>query len=103
MSPPNINRRDFAKGLAVGAVGPALLTGRDAPAQQQPNEPTADELLVRQIVQEQSDERITDEVVGEIQSDVRGNRSRGKRLSAFPLHNSDEPGFLFAAYRKADD
>ena len=103
MSPPNINRRDFSKGLAVGAVGSALLTGRDAPAQQQPNEPNADELLVRQIVHEHRDERITDEIVGEIQSDVRGNRSRGRRLSAFPLKNSDEPGFLFAAYRKADD
>lgn len=40
------------------------------------------------------------EMLEEVRSDIQQYLTRSKLLSDFPLKNSDEPGFVFAAWRR---
>ena len=43
-----------------------------------------------------------DEALQGILRDLRGDLARGRMLSQFPLKNSDEPSFVFRAYRSPE-
>ena len=43
-----------------------------------------------------------DKAVRGIFGDLRGDVARGRVLSEFPLKNSDEPAFVFQAYRSPE-
>jgi hypothetical protein len=106
MKPPGkINRRKFA-GVAAGGAAPvvtALFAGALEAQEQQPDSPSppspTDRLL--ELVQQQyPDKRLDAAGLAEIREDVESLLARSARLSAFPLTNGDEPGFLVRAYRK---
>lgn len=104
---PTVNRRDFAQHLAVG-LGLTAVTATTTAAQEPdktekkdppPRPPTPAELILTGIVQQYPSEHYTDDVIEGIFGDIRGDLARGRELSKFPLQNSDEPAFIFAAYR----
>ena len=57
------------------------------------------ELTVQLARSEFPHEKLDEAALDEIRSDVRSNLMRSKILSAFPLTNADEPGFLYGAWR----
>jgi hypothetical protein len=120
MSRKSINRREFTSELAAAAATAstasflaAAPSGLDAvadetnakPAAEQEREPEPEppksqsDLLVEVVRQRYPDERLTPEILSKIRGDVQADQHRGKVLSDYPLKNSDEPAFIFAAYR----
>ena len=118
MSTEFVNRRDFAKRVAVGATLPLTATLETAtaaadqkpqqakkpqPEKKQPAKPPSQADLLLEVVKQRSPGKQLDEsVLSAIRNDLRGDMSRSKVLSSFPLKNSDEPRFIFAAYRNDD-
>jgi len=99
MLPTDLNRRDFAKSLAIGAVlAPVNQVGAQEPAKK--DAPSVADLQLEQIKQQYPDERLDDAALKSIRGDLQQQINRSKILSAFPLTNADEPGFAFAAYRR---
>jgi hypothetical protein len=104
-SPENVNRREFAKAAAAGAVPViAALTAGAAEAQEQQTEPSKPpspaERLLELVQQQYPDKRLDAAGLAEVREDVDALLARSARLSAFPLTNGDEPGFLVRAFRK---
>ena len=115
MSTESVNRRNFAKRVVLGATVPltATLEAASAAADQQPqqtekpqpekkppNKPLSQaDLLLEVVKQRYPGKQLDESVLSAIRSDLRGDMSRSKVLSSFPLKNSDEPRFVFAAYR----
>jgi hypothetical protein len=99
MSETKINRRAFAKAVAVGttAAVPILVPGHVVPAQEEPA-PSQAELLL-EVIKQRYPAEFTEDELAEVRRDVEGHVGRSKTLSDFPLANADEPGFVFAAYR----
>ncbi len=120
-----IDRRHFAAQLALGAGGfsaamvplAAAIAVEDQPAQnrtekkdkpveKKPDEPAAapelppaEVLLLTYLTRRHPSEHYDEESLPGIFRDIRGDVARGKQLGQFPLKNSDEPAFVFAAYR----
>jgi len=99
-------RRDFATSLACG-LGLGATAGlthaptvhAQEPEKDKPRLPTATELVLTLLVQQYPSEHYTDEVLEGIAGDIRVDLARGRELSRFALQNSDEPAFVFSAYR----
>ncbi len=103
-TPASVTRRDFAQQLALGIGLSATTVTSSATAQEpekkdQPRPATPAELILTGIVQQYPSEHYTEEVIEGIFGDIRGDLARGRELSKFTLQNSDEPAFVFAAYR----
>lgn len=131
-SPPNetamppgepLNRRDFTRLVTAGtlagslaaAVPPPSRAGQvsdEAPVRApRPNDvapatperaPDAAALLAQVIQARYPQAALSKALLNEIRSDISGDLFRSIMLSSFPLSNSDEPGFVFAAYRGDD-
>ena len=124
-SPDRIDRRHFAAQLAVGASAlTAAMTPLaaasaaedkpvadknekgDTPAEKKPDEaaappelPPAEVLLLTYLTRRHPSDHYEEAAIQGIFRDIRGDVARGTQLSEFLLKNSDEPGFVFAAYR----
>lgn len=70
------------------------------PADEEPTEPPPEgAYLIGLITRRYPDERLDEVAVTGIIRDVYGDLARGRVLSSYPLDNSDEPGFVFQAWR----
>ncbi len=122
MTDPSLNRRQFARQIALGAgaVPLAAITAQtvlpaadtkpadpEPPATPQPagekpeppREPTPEELLLEALIRRYPDERLDGESLGGIFGELLSDAHRSTVLSSFPLQNHDEPAFVFAAWR----
>ena len=116
--PDWIDRREFARRLAIGAAAvplgacaadaadppsaaPAVAQKPREPAElPEPKSPPAPADLYLQIIRGlYPDDRLTGRVLGEIRGDVAGDLARSRALSAVRLTNADEPGFVFKPWR----
>lgn len=103
--PPTVTRRDFAQflafGLGFGSAAAASNVTAQEPEKKDPplRPPTPAELILTGLVQQYPSEHYTEEAIEGIFGDIRSDLARGRELSKFPLQNSDEPAFVFAAYR----
>ena len=112
-SPDRIDRRHFAAQLALGAGGltaamtplAAISAAEDQPAEKQPDEaaaapelPSAEVLLLTYLTRRHPSDHFDEAAIQGIFRDIRGDIARGKQLGEFPLKNSDELAFVFAAY-----
>ena len=115
-SSDSVNRRDFARTIAVATAATAATAATSlepASADDKPKKPSKPKappeppppaaLLLETIRQRYPDKQLDDqEVLQGIYSELRGDLARSRRLSSFPLKNSDEPGFIFSAFRNPD-
>jgi hypothetical protein len=105
MSHENFNRREFAGRLAAGAAVPLIAAGvgvASAKAAQKSDDskaPSQVERMLELIRQQYPDPRLDEAGIAEIREELEAQLARSARLSAFPLTNADEPGFIFRAYR----
>lgn len=103
-----LSRREFAMGLA--AVTTTLpLTGSSAPVvAEEPKQPLAPikldplrmeaALWLELIRTRYADSRLTPEVLTLVAGDVLGDILHCRKISSFPLKNSDAPSFAIAAW-----
>jgi hypothetical protein len=104
-----LSRREFAKGLAVATtVLPMCHTAAPAVADepQKPLEPIKPDplrleaaLWLELIRTRYPDRRLTPEVLTLVAGDVLGDIMHGRKISSFPLKNSDAPSFAASAWR----
>ena len=122
MTTSGFNRREFTLALAgsavltadrvtVGQDVPTSKTDADSKTDDQPGsdqQPTSEEsgepppeaaYLLGLIMRRYPDERLDETAVSGIVRDIYGDLARSRALSSFPLDNSDEPGFVFKAWR----
>ena len=113
MPKTDLNRRQFARTLAAGAVSGAVVstssaavTNKDAVAADKPPlreekdaETTQADHTLAIIRARYPDRRLTPDVLHEIKLDIEADQRRARVLRTVPLTNGDEPGFVFAAYR----
>jgi len=108
MTIEHVSRREFAGRIAAAAAVPLITAGTtDVPAKaaQKPGDAKASSSVDRmlELIREQyPDRRLDDAGIAEIREELESQIARSARLSAFPLTNADEPGFVFRAYRGAD-
>jgi hypothetical protein len=106
MNDESLNRRAFAGRIAAGAGVPfiaAMSTDSPAEAARKPEEskpPSPVERMLDLIREQYLDARLDDAGIAEIREELEAQLARSARLSAFPLTNADEPGFVFRAYRR---
>ena len=109
----SVNRRDFARTIAAATAATAATSLEPASADDKPKKPSEPKappeppppaaLLLETIRQRYPDKQLDDqEVLQGIYSELRGDLARSRRLSGFPLKNSDEPGFIFSAFPNSD-
>lgn len=112
-SSDSVNRRDFARTIAAATAATAATSLEPASADDKPKKPSKPKappeppppaaLLLETIRQRYPDKQLDDqEVLQGIYSELRGDLARSRRLSGFPLKNSDEPGFIFSAFPNSD-
>ena len=112
-----MDRRQFAGSLATGSGTIAALlasqsgSAADRPtavvkegdkpqeANERPATPSQEVLLLTYLTQQYPNDHLNEITLQGIYGDIRGDRARGRVLSEFPLKNSDEPSFVFQAYR----
>ena len=114
MTEESVNRREFAKKLAVGSATVPFATNlakaadeaddmkkaEQADAEPEAEKPVSEtDLLLEVIKQRYPNENLTDEILRHVGASISGKIGRGNYLSNFPLKNADEPGFVFSAYR----
>lgn len=113
-----ISRRQFASRVATAAAATAVAAhelaadqaqdaqspaGKEQPAvARTPREPTDAERITDVIRRRYPHDQLTPDVLDNIADDVRSDFVRSRILSASPLRNSDEPAFVFAAWRGDD-
>jgi hypothetical protein len=108
MTNEHVSRREFAGRIAAAAAVPLITAGAtDCPAEaaQKPDDakPTSPVERMLELIREQyPDRRLDDAGIAEIREELESQCARSARLSAFPLTNGDEPGFVFKAYRAAE-
>jgi hypothetical protein len=104
----SLTRREFASRalstVATAGTAAALretALGGDKPAVEarRPLAADVEDHLLAVIRGRYPDPRLSPEVLREIRRDVAGDVERSRALSNYVLHNSDEPAFVFAAYR----
>ncbi len=115
MADENFTRRDFARRLALGTGSLALVSPRgmaeDDDAQdttseaddqdtEQPPKPEPEDFLLASLMMSYPTEHLTDEMLAGIRAGLGRSRRQAERLRSVPLENSDEPAFVFRAYRK---
>jgi hypothetical protein len=106
MTHESLNRREFAGRIAAGAAIPLIAsvpTESIAEATQKRDDskpPSPVDALLDLIRQKYPDARLDDAGIAEIREELEAQLARSARLSAFPLTNADEPGFVFRAYRR---
>lgn len=102
-----LDRREFAC-FALGAS--LFASGRPAKAEEQSehkSEPQATEprdpaaILREYIERKYPSEHLTDEILAEIEQDIRYHQYRSSRLKSVLLKNGDAP-FVFSAYRNVE-
>jgi len=113
-----LNRRNFARSLAATAAATAATTattldtnaddadtGKKTPLptnkpKPDPEPPPPAVLLLETVRQLYPHKQLdSKDVLQGIYSEFQSDLARSRRLSQFPLKNSDEPGFLFAAFQ----
>ena len=101
-----LNRREFAGRIVAGAGAPLLAarsTNVSAAQAQKPDaaKPSSPvERMLELIRQQYPDQRLDEGAIAEIREELESQVARSARLSAFPLSNADELGFVFRAYRR---
>jgi hypothetical protein len=104
----SISRRGFAKSVAAAAAGLPVtaLTLADEP--KAPTEPPKPDPLriemaawLESIRVRYPDTRMTPEVLTLIAGDVLGDIMHCRRVSSFPLKNSDAPAFAMTVWRSS--
>ena len=104
MTHENLNRREFAGRLAARAAAPLVAVSAFDQAVQAAQKtddaksPSPVEGMLDLIRQQYPDLRLDEAGIAEIREELESQVARSKRLSAFPLTNADEPGFVFRAY-----
>src|SRR5262245_5793824 len=105
MTNDHVSRREFAGRIAAAAAVPLITAGATtcpADASQKPDDakpPSPVERMLELIREQYPDRRLDDAAIAEIREELEAQVARSARLSAFPLTNADEPGFVFKAYR----
>jgi hypothetical protein len=105
MTDESLSRREFAGRIAAGAAVPLVAAGARAAAAEAPQKaddpkpPSPVERMLELIRHQYPDARLDDAGIAEIREELEAQVARSARLSAFPLTNADEPGFVFKAYR----
>jgi hypothetical protein len=111
-------RRDFTRQFVLGAglsavplttslaatsdVPPAPKLPEDpAPIAAEAHLPPPELLLMTYLVRQYPNDHFDDVAIQGIFRDIRGDIARGRALAEFPLRNSDEPAFVYSAYRAA--
>jgi hypothetical protein len=110
-----LNRRNFARSLAATAAATAATsldtntnaddadTGKTTPLptnKPDPEPPPPAALLLETVRQLYPHKQLdSKDVLQGVYSEFQSDLARSRRLSQFPLKNSDEPGFLFAAFQ----
>jgi hypothetical protein len=102
-----LNRREFTSSIALGAAAPLLAGGATgAAAEPEKTEtsklPSQVERLLELVLQQHPDKRLDEAAIAEIREELEAQVARSAQLSAFPLSNADEPGFVFRAFRKEE-
>lgn len=101
MSKHEIDRRDFARRVALGLA--PLTVAAVASAADEKKEPPlvepADHLLAMLVAE--YPENLTREHLVELRAKLSRQLARSKVLSSFPLTNADEPATILRAYRGA--
>ncbi|MBQ16948.1 MAG: hypothetical protein CMJ65_07470 [Planctomycetaceae bacterium] len=116
-----VNRREFARRVAAGTAVVGLAGSESSsaprptdkpktPGSKKPAKPAAEPepppppaLLLEMIRQRYPDKRLDDDqILAAIYGELRSHLARSRRLSQSPLENSDEPGFVFSAFRSND-
>ncbi len=115
MNDPHFSRREFSQrvacstGLAVSGLvggaaeargGPQEKAGEKAPGQPETPRPEPEDLQLRSLVRQYPAEHLTDDMLAGIRAGLRRNAQQAERLRAVGLQNSDEPAFVFRAYRR---
>ena len=120
-NPDRIDRRQFAERLTAFSAAAVIATpssssiGEDKPAavpqDNKPNEapanrfpgkapePLPEVLLLKYLTMRYPGDQFDESALKGIYGDLRADAARGRILSEFPLKNSDEPSFVFRAYR----
>jgi propanediol dehydratase small subunit len=106
----SVTRRDFARLAAAAAAVPlvaasaevvALAADDQKPeAAKPPHERPLHELYLDVLRNRFPHEKLTPENLELLRADIAGDLGRSRPLDKFPLKNSDEPGFVFAAWRQ---
>jgi hypothetical protein len=110
-----MQRRDFTRQLVIGvgvsasigavpvAAGPGTPPAPKLPEDPAPvateAPPPPEVLLLTYLVRRYPNERLDEVAIQGIFRDIRGDVARGRALAEFPLRNSDEPAFVYSAYR----
>lgn len=115
MTNPQLSRREFARRMTLGAAA-TVAAAETLAAEAEPKKPRnevearkprdeaaaerpVEDALLDVIRQRYPDRRLRGGVLQAVRNDLRGDLRRGTTLRRFPLQNSDEPAFVFAAYR----
>jgi hypothetical protein len=112
---PHVSRREFSQrvacsaGLAVSGLARGAAEARGGPQEnadaKPPGQPEArplerEDLELLALIRQYPGEHLTDEMLSGIRAGLRRNRQQAERLRAVGLQNSDEPAFVFRAYRR---
>jgi hypothetical protein len=112
---PHLSRREFSQriacgaglavsGLASGAAeargGPQENVDQNVPARTEAPPPAPEDLELLALLRQYPGEHLTDDMLVGIRAGLRRNRQQAQRLRAAGLRNSDEPAFVFRAYRR---
>ena len=114
---PRIDRRQFARDLVTTtsiftavAASTVIAVADDKTKNEEQSEkgavpqalPREELLLLHCLMQRYPSPQLDEDAIRGIYGDLRGDVARGRILSEFPLKNSDEPSFVFRAYRGAE-
>lgn len=106
-----LTRRDFGWAVAssaatVSLTSPALGDDPKTLVADKPKEESRQipepVYLLGAILRHYPDSRLDEVAINGILRDITGDLARGKVISNFPLKNSDEPSYVFQAWRGAD-
>jgi hypothetical protein len=99
----SVSRREFAKSVAAVAALPATVILADEPKPPTPDKPDPLRvelaLWLELIRSRYPDARLTEDVMKLIAGDCLGDILHGRKVSSFPLKNSDMPAFAMTVYR----
>lgn len=110
-NPTALTRRDFGWAVASSAATATLTSpagGEDsktiAPdkSKEEPREIPEPVYLLGAIARHYPDQRLDEVALSGILRDITGDLARSKVISNFPLKNSDEPSYIFQAWRGID-